>query len=61
MCNVIHFHGVQIGMVKLRFVPFVSKDNAKRWMCSLLANSISTWNDLVTVFLRKYFFNGKNS
>ena len=41
VCNMIHFHNVHIDVVKLRFVPFALKDNAKRWMYSLPANSIS--------------------
>ena len=41
VCNMIHFHNVHINVVKLRFVPFALKDNAKRWMYSLPANSIS--------------------
>ena len=61
VCNKIHFHNVQIDMVKLRFVPFALKENTKRWMYSLLANSISNWNDFVLVFLRKYFSNGKTA
>jgi len=55
----IRFHNVHIDVVKLRFVPFSLKDNAKRWMYSLPANSISSCNDFVKVFLRKYFPNGK--
>ena len=57
VCNMIHIHNVQIDVVKLRFVPFALKDNAKRWMYSLPANSISNWHDFVKVFLRKYFSN----
>jgi len=59
VCNMIHFHNVNTDVVKLRFVPFALKDNAKRWMYSLPANSISNWNDFIKVFLRKYFPNGK--
>jgi len=59
VCNMIHFHNVHIDVVKLRFVSFSLKDNAKRWMYSLPTNSISSWNDFVKVFLRKYFSNGK--
>ena len=59
VCNMIHFHNVQIDVVKLRFVPFSLKDNAKRLMYSLLANSISSWHDFVKVFLQKYFPNDK--
>jgi len=51
VCNMIHFHNVHIDVVKLRFVPFALKDNAKRWMYSLPANSISNSNDFVKVFL----------
>ena len=35
VCNMIHFHNVNSDVVKLRFVPFALKDNAKRWMYSL--------------------------
>ena len=41
VCNMIHFCNVHIDVVKLRFVPFALKDNAKRWMYSLPANSLS--------------------
>ena len=51
VCNMIYFHNVNTDMVKLKFVPFALKDNAKRWMYSLPANSISNWNDFVKVFL----------
>ena len=60
VCNMIHFHNVQIDVVKLRFVPFALKDNAKRWMYSLPTNFISSWNDFIKVFLRKYFPNGES-
>ena len=59
VCNMIQFHNVHIDVVKLRFVLFALKDNAKRWMYSLPANSISNWNHFIKVFLRKYFPNGK--
>jgi len=58
-CNTIYFHNVQIDVVKLRFVPFALKDNAKRWMYSLPTNSTSTWNNFVKIFLQKYFPKGK--
>jgi len=59
VCNTIHFHSVKIDVVKLRFIPFELKDNAKRRMYSLSANSISNWNNFVKIFLQKYFPNGK--
>jgi len=36
----INFHNLQIDVVKLKFVPFALKDNAKRWTYSLPINSI---------------------
>jgi len=51
VCNMIHFHNVQIDAVKLRFISFVLKDNTKRWLYSFIANSISNYNDFVKVFL----------
>ena len=40
VCNVIHFHNVQIDVVKLRFIPFTLKDNRKRWMYTSPTNPI---------------------
>ena len=40
--------------VKLRFVPFALKDLAKRWLYSLVENSITTWDDFPKVFLKKF-------
>ena len=38
VCNMIHFHNVNSDVVKLRFVPFALKDNAKRWMYNSISN-----------------------
>ena len=54
VCNMIRFHNVNTDVVKLRFVPFTLEDNAKRWMYSLLANSISNWNDFVSLFTKVF-------
>ena len=29
--------------VKLRFIPFSFRDNAKKWLYNLTTNSIATW------------------
>ena len=47
--------------IKLRFIPFSLKDAAKKWMYSLTSNSISTWNEFISVFLKKYFPNHKTA
>ena len=31
----------------MRFIPFVLKDIAKKWLYNLPANSISSWDDFV--------------
>jgi hypothetical protein len=41
--------------IKLRFIPFALKDQAKKWLYSLVTDSISTWVEFITVFLKKFF------
>ena len=41
--------------IKLYFVPFVLKDPAKKWLYSLVENSITTWDDFIKVFLKKFY------
>jgi len=53
------FPYVSQDVVRLRFIPFVLKDSAKKWIHSLPTNSISTWDGFIRVFFRKYFPNGK--
>jgi len=58
--SMMQFPNVSQDVVRLRFIPFVLKDSAKKWMHGLPTNSISTWDGFVRVFLRKYFPNEKN-
>ena len=41
--------------VRLRFIPFALKNLAKKWLYSLKVDSISTWDDFVKVFLKKFY------
>ena len=41
--------------VRLRFIPFSLKDLAKKCMYSLVLDSVTTWEDLVKVFLNKFY------
>ena len=41
--------------IKLRFIPFMLRDVAKKWLYSLATNSITTWKDFVEIFLKKFF------
>ena len=54
-CELNKYNGVTEDALRLRAIPFALIGNAKKWMYSLLPNSIKTWNDFVEVFLKKYF------
>jgi len=41
--------------VRLRFIPFFLKDLAKKWLYSLAADSVMTWDDFVKAFLKKFY------
>ena len=43
-----------VDTVKLRFVPFSLKDLTKKWLYSLEAGSISSWDNFVKTFLKFY-------
>jgi len=47
----------QLGedVVRLRFIPFALKDIAKKWLHNLHVSSISSWDDFVKVFLKKFY------
>jgi len=41
--------------VRLCFIPFALKDLAKKWLYSLVVDSITSWNDFVKAFLKKLY------
>lgn len=47
--------GMEPECVKLRLFTYTLKDRAKAWLYSLLANSITTWDQLQGKFLLKFF------
>jgi len=56
------FHDVDVNVndtMQLKFIPFTSKDDAKKWMYSLPTSSMTNWDGFLQVFLRKYFPNSK--
>jgi len=55
VCIMIKMRELTEDAIKLRFIPFALKDKAKKWLYSLPTNSISTWDEFVTVFLKKFF------
>ena len=47
----------QVGddAVRLRFIPFSLKDLDKKCLYSLAVDSVTTWEDFVKVFLKKFY------
>ena len=41
--------------VRLRFIPFALKDIDKKWLYNMPASSVSSWDDFVKVFLKKFY------
>jgi len=41
--------------IRLRFVPFALKDLSKKWLYSLMVSSITSWDDFIKVFLKKFY------
>jgi len=41
--------------IRLYFVPFALKNLAKKWIYSLAAESITSWDDFVKAFLKKFY------
>jgi len=44
-----------VDAIKLRFVPFSLKDLARKWLYSQEAGSISSWDNFVKGFLKKFY------
>ncbi|XP_019055984.1 PREDICTED: uncharacterized protein LOC109115885 [Nelumbo nucifera] len=55
ICDTFKHNGVSDDAVRLRLFPFSLKDKAKTWLNSLPAGSISTWDEMASRFLAKYF------
>jgi len=56
VCSMMCYPNVPIDTMRLKFIPFVLKDHAKKWCIAYLRTPLQ---GLVHVFLRKYFPNGK--
>ena len=55
LCDTIKVNGASDDAIRLRLFPFSLRDKAKCWLQAQPQGSITTWNDLVTKFLTKYF------
>lgn len=58
--DIVIAHGVTNDALRLRLFPFSLRDRARAWLQSLSSNSITSWEQLNTVFLAKYFPPSKN-
>ena len=55
VCAMMKSEQLSEDATNLRFIPFALKDQAKKWLYSLATDSISTWVEFVTIFLKKFF------
>ncbi|KAK9187629.1 hypothetical protein WN944_019027 [Citrus x changshan-huyou] len=55
ICQTFKYENFSDDDVKLRLFPFSLKDRAHSWLNTLSANSITSWEQMVTKFLNKYF------
>jgi len=46
---------LRVDAIKLWFVPFSLKDLAKKWLYSIEAGSISSWDNFVKASLKKFY------
>jgi len=52
VCILMKIQQLSDDAIKLRFIPFSIKDNAKKWLYSLGTNSIMTRVKFVAIFLK---------
>jgi len=48
-------HHLGEDAVRLRFVSFALKDLATKWLYNLAVDSITSWDDFVKAFLKKFY------
>ena len=47
--------GVSDDQIRLRLFPFSLKDDARDWYDNMDPNSVATWDEMVELFLEKYY------
>ena len=55
LCATLRLQQLSDDSIRLRLITFALRDNAKKWLYGLPPSSITTWGQLVALFLRKYF------
>ena len=61
VCATLRLHQLSDDSIHLRLITFTLCDNAKKCLYGLSPNSIKTWDQLVVVFLKKFFQNHKTA
>ncbi|XP_026422236.1 uncharacterized protein LOC113318306 [Papaver somniferum] len=55
ICRTMQFENISEDSLKLRLFTFSLKESAKSWFYSLRPQSITTWDQLTTIFFKKLF------
>ena len=55
MANTVKLNGVRLEVIKLQLFPFSLRDIAAIWFESLPYGSVNTWEELVKVYLGRFF------
>ncbi|XP_022004336.1 uncharacterized protein LOC110901880 [Helianthus annuus] len=61
VCSTFKIRDVSEDAISLRLFPFSLRDKARSWLLSLLAGSITTWNEMADLFMQKYFLPEKTA
>ena len=54
MANTIKLNGVRPEVIKLQLFPFSPRDVAATWFESLPVGSVTNWEELVEVYMRRF-------
>ncbi|XP_022019479.1 uncharacterized protein LOC110919521 [Helianthus annuus] len=55
VCLTFKIRDVSKDAIRLWLFPFSLRDKVRSWLLSLLAGSITTWNEIANLFMQKYF------
>ena len=55
VCLIMRIPQLGDNAVRLYFIPFSLKDLAKKWLYSLAVDSVTTWDDFIKAFLKKFY------
>jgi len=55
ICNTVKIVGVLDEAIRLSLFSFSLAGEAKRWLYSFKGNNLKTWEEVVEMFLKKYF------